>query len=354
MQLNRSRALSGVPGRAARLGCSTIIMLVMTVMSTAMASAQSALNSEWETLRPEGEEFTILMPKNPTIEISKVQYHKMELNSRLYLSSTQAGPVLAVVSLSGIKSNPALYSDLERFNSYVDAFKNWFPSKARGKDAVAKLSLVGNTTFHGHPGREYKLTIGELSGVAQTYSTRRRFYAVVVLNTKKDDSLKDRFLGSFVLPDRTTDTRPTIAALPIENPTEALPASASKPPRPGGEPLKNEGESDSANALPRPPETADSKPQSPAKRAPISGGILNGKAIYLPQPDYPPGNSSGVVMIQVLVDEQGNVVEARAVSGPQPLQAAAVTAAHLAKFSATTLMGEPVKVSGILSYSFTR
>jgi hypothetical protein len=337
MRLNRSRTLP-------------IMMLFMT----ATASAQSALNSEWETLRPEGEEFTILMPKNPTIELSKVQYHKMELNSRLYLSSTQTGPVLAVVSLSGIKSNPALYSDLERFNSYVDAFKNWFPSKARGKDAVAKLSLMGNTTFHGHPGREYQLTIGELSGVAQTYSTRKRFYAVVVLNTRKDDSLKDRFLSSFVLPDRMPDTRATVAAQPSENPSEALPANGPKPPRPGGEPLKNEGEADGVNALPRPPENDNSKPQSPAKRAPISGGILNGKAIYLPPPDYPPGNASGVVMVQVLVDEQGNVVEARAVSGPQPLQAAAVSAAHLAKFSPTALMGEPVKVSGILSYSFTR
>ena len=341
MRLNRSRALP-------------IMMLFITATSAVVASAQSTLNSEWEILRPDGEEFTILMPKNPTIEQSKVQYHKMELNSRLYLSSTQAGPVLAVVSLSGIKSNPALYSDLERFNSYVDAFKNWFPSKARGKDAVAKLSLLGNTTFHGHPGREYQLTIGELSGVAQTYSTRKRFYAVVVLNTKKDDSLKERFLSSFVLPDRMPDTRATVAAQPSENPSEALPANGPKPPRSGGEPLKNEGETDLNNTAPRPPETADSKPQPSTKRAPISGGILNGKAIYLPQPDFPSGNASGVVMVQVLVDEQGNVVEARAVSGPQPLQAAAVSAAHLAKFSPTTLMGEPVKVSGILSYSFTR
>ena len=341
MQLNRSRALR-------------VVMLFMTAMSAVVASAQSALNSEWETLRPEGEEFTILMPKNPTIEVSKFPYHKMELNSRLYLFSTQAGPVLAVVSLSGIKSNPALYSDLERFNSYVDAFKNWFPSKARGKDATAKLLLLGNTTFHGHPGREYQLTIGELSGVAKTYSTRKRFYAVVVLNTKKDESLKDRFLSSFVLPDRMPDTRATVAAQPSENPSEALPPNTPKPPRPAGEPLKNEGETDGTNALPRPPETPDSKTQPPVKKAPISGGILNGKAIYLPQPDYPPGNSSGVVMVQVLVDEQGNVVEAHAVSGPQPLQAPAVNAAHLAKFSPTTLMGEPVKVSGILSYSFAR
>jgi protein TonB len=191
--------------------------------------------------------------------------------------------------------------------------------------------------------------------VAQFYSTRKRFYAVVVLNTRKDDSLKDRFLSSFVLPDRSSDTPAAVAAQPNENPSEALPATGPpRPARPNGEPLKNEGETDGVNTQPKPPETADSKPQPISKRAPISGGMLNGKAIYLPLPDYPPGNASGVVMVQVVIDEQGSVVEARAVSGPQPLQAGAVNAARLARFSPTTLMGEPVKVSGILSYTFTR
>ena len=81
--------------------------------------------------------------------------------------------------------------------------------------------------------------------------------------------------------------------------------------------------------------------------------MLNGKAIYLPLPERPPGDASGVVTVQVLIDEQGGVVEARAVSGPQPLHALAVNAARLARFSPTTLMGEPVKVTGILSYNFT-
>jgi hypothetical protein len=36
------------------------------------------------------------------------------------------------------------------------------------------------------------------------------------------------------------------------------------------------------------------------------------------------------------------------------LQAAAVAAARLARFSPTLLMGEPVRVIGTLSYSFSR
>jgi TonB family protein len=95
----------------------------------------------------------------------------------------------------------------------------------------------------------------------------------------------------------------------------------------------------------------------PGQRAPISGGVLNGKATSLPQPAYPEiaraAHASGEVIVQVTVDETGNVVAARAVSGHQLLLAAAVTAARQARFTPTRLNGEPVKVMGVLIYNFT-
>jgi len=56
----------------------------------------------------------------------------------------------------------------------------------------------------------------------------------------------------------------------------------------------------------------------------------------------------------VIVDEQGNVISARAISGHPLLQAAAVAAARQAKFQPTFLMGEPVKVNGVITYNFVR
>jgi protein TonB len=82
--------------------------------------------------------------------------------------------------------------------------------------------------------------------------------------------------------------------------------------------------------------------------------MLNGKAIYLPVPEVPAGEASGVVLVAILIDEAGSVIEARAVSGPANLHAAAVNAARLARFTPTLLMGEPVRVSGTLSYNFVR
>jgi len=102
---------------------------------------------------------------------------------------------------------------------------------------------------------------------------------------------------------------------------------------------------------PPPPEA---KPTPP--RAPISGGVLNGKAINLPKPPYPAiaraAHASGTVVVQVLIDENGNVVSAHAVSGHPLLQGAAVAAARSAKFSPTKLSGQPVKVTGVIQYNF--
>jgi TonB family protein len=88
----------------------------------------------------------------------------------------------------------------------------------------------------------------------------------------------------------------------------------------------------------------------------VSGGVLNGKAISLPKPAYPRAakavNASGTVVVQVLIDEDGKVLTANAVSGHPLLRAAAVAAARGAKFSPTRLGGNPVKVSGVITYNF--
>jgi Gram-negative bacterial TonB protein C-terminal len=347
--------------RRLHLGLATLLLTTLALSALAQKSAEAW--AEWETLSPENEEFTVLMPKNPTTESTTFPYHKMELNARLYLKTSSAGPVLAITSLSGIKSDPAQYTEFARFNSYIDAFKTFFPTKVRSKETLTKLTLVSSRPFHGYTGRSYKMTLGDLTGSVHAFVTRKRFYAVVSLNTKKDETLEEKFLSSFVLPDRQPDTPKTNAAANGDQNVNAQGQEANNqiknnPVQPEGEvplpetPNNNNTEATPANAAPAntPPNAA----QPNQKRGPISGGMLNGKAIYLPVPEVPPGEATGVVLIAIVIDEQGSVVEARAVSGPQHLHAAAVSAARLARFSPTLLMGEPVRVSGTLSYNFVR
>ncbi len=87
-----------------------------------------------------------------------------------------------------------------------------------------------------------------------------------------------------------------------------------------------------------------------------NGPVLNGKAISLPQPEYPPiarqAHASGIVVVQVIINENGDVTQAHAVSGHPLLQAVSVAAAKEAKFSPTKVCDEAVQVTGVISYSF--
>lgn len=310
--------------------------------------------TDWETLRPEGEEFSVLMPRGSTATSGKEPYHKMELNTRMYISGGATGPVFAVVSLSGIKSNPALYSEMQRINSYVDAFKTLFPPKVR-KDAIVKLAMVGNKTLQGNAGREYRMSIGDLNGTAHVFATRKRFYSIVYLNTKKAEAQQEQFLSSFSLPERSADVATATAAPPsaetttINAPEATLSNKAADAAGAGAEEVKP---TDDKN------KQAEPRPAAQEKHSPVSAGVLNGKALSLPRPDYPAdarnAGVDGVVVIQVTVDEMGNVTEARAVSGPKILQEPSVNAAFQAKFSPTLVEGAPVKVTGVIVYNFGR
>jgi protein TonB len=88
----------------------------------------------------------------------------------------------------------------------------------------------------------------------------------------------------------------------------------------------------------------------------ISGGVLNGKARSLPKPGYPRAaravRASGAVAIHVLIDTDGHVYSAEPVSGHPLLRADTRMAACSASFGPTLLRGQPVKVSGIITYNF--
>jgi TonB family protein len=90
----------------------------------------------------------------------------------------------------------------------------------------------------------------------------------------------------------------------------------------------------------------------------VSMGVITGKATSLPKPAYSAAakavGAAGAVNVQVLIDEQGNVISAKAVTGHFLLRANAESAAKNAKFSPTLLSKVPVKVSGVIVYNFVK
>lgn len=94
-------------------------------------------------------------------------------------------------------------------------------------------------------------------------------------------------------------------------------------------------------------------PQGPVR---VASSVLVGKALAKPAPPYPPIakqiKQQGTVAVQIVVDEQGRVVSAKAAAGPPLLLLAAERAAYQARFTPTVLNGQPVKITGVITYNF--
>jgi len=109
-------------------------------------------------------------------------------------------------------------------------------------------------------------------------------------------------------------------------------------------------------APPLPPVITKKAEPETVKPKPISKGVVNGLATYKPEPPYPivarQARISGLVKIQILIDEQGRVISAQALSGHALLRTAALTAARRARFTPTKLSDIPVQVQGVITYNF--
>ncbi|MCA1613531.1 MAG: energy transducer TonB [Acidobacteria bacterium] len=91
-------------------------------------------------------------------------------------------------------------------------------------------------------------------------------------------------------------------------------------------------------------------------RAPVGGGILNSRAKNGPPPVYPAvakaAKVEGRVVVEVVVNETGQVESAQAVDGHPLLRQASVDAARQWEFAPTRLQGKPVKVTGKITFNF--
>ena len=146
--------------------------------------------------------------------------------------------------------------------------------------------------------------------------------------------------------DKSFSAKSSPASTPNPEPNESPLEMVSPPPPPPARNSNQKTPSDSA---------ASSAPSSNA--APISGGVLNSKAIALPKPAYPPvakaAKASGMVAVIVTVDENGKVISANAASGHPLLRPAAESAARNARFNPAIVDGRRVKVTGTITYQFS-
>jgi TonB family protein len=108
---------------------------------------------------------------------------------------------------------------------------------------------------------------------------------------------------------------------------------------------------------PPPPPPKEGERWVPTEPIRKSGGVLQESALEKVRPDYPEeakeARVAGSVVVELTIDEAGEVIKTRVVSGHALLRDAAEEAARQWKFKPTTLSGIPVKVIGNITFNFT-
>lgn len=138
-------------------------------------------------------------------------------------------------------------------------------------------------------------------------------------------------------------TPPPPAEPPVPTPAEhveaAAPAAAPAPPTPAAPATPA--------AAPEPARDKQTQNKSTTKK---------GALIEAPPPVYPDEvkkqQIQGRVFVTITIDGDGNVIYAKARKGPEALYPVSEAAALKARFEPTLVDGNPVKVSGVLTYNF--
>lgn len=313
---------------------------LLICLAAAAAAAQQYTHA-WQRVAPEGEEFAVHFPE-PNFRIRReLPFGGGVMLKPASFEVTYRGALLSVLSF--VKSEPGSPKSLDEF---VEGFRHALVEGTAGKRAV--MEFEQGVKLDGRDGRRFRLTVGDDTGSALAFATEKHFYVVLAYGGEAGTNIVRHFQNSFSLDPSAADR------LPLSEQAEVL-RTPVKPPEPlwpvaGGKTFILGTSSD------KPQEPARPSAMQPGEKKVVSGGVLNGKVLAKPSPIYPPiakaARAQGTVIVQVLVDEEGYVISATGVSGHPLLQHASVLAARQARFTPTRLEGEPVKVSGVITYNF--
>jgi len=276
--------------------------------STLPSGAAQSSASEWkEYVSGEGK-FTVLLPGIPTTGYKPIGTYSPV--SVTYVTNLQLPPVAFLIEYFDLPAPPSASSNVK---TLLDETRDRVV-----KSYSMKSVNENDSTFMNYPERQLKgkLPNGEVF-LSRMLLVKQRVYqiAIVVPSDQTILSYITRYFDSF-RPTPLTDDE-------IKN-------------------LKSFSQSENEKTVPR--------------RIRFSEEVLQAIAIKKVQPAYPiepkAAGISGEVKIEVLISEEGKVIEAKVVSGPEQLHGAAIQAAKQWEFKPRKISSRGVKVIGVLTFKF--
>lgn len=298
---------------------------------------------EWTEFAPAAGGFSILFPGTPqssaqTLRLS--ERHSAELHIHSLTNATLECSVIYA-------DYPIPVGDPAVARAVLDS-----GAKGAVESVNAELLSLTEITHEGYPGRvlRERMPDGKILRAKMVLVGQRLFQ--VAFTTPREDGVPAevvrhyeesaaKFIDSFKLV-----RAPAAGPSGPVGPAQGQPAEAAGP-----------GEVDLYLAAHRGEVFGRDSAAQPDASARPAATVINGKAISKPAPPYPAlakaARADGVVVVRVVVDEEGRVVAAQAESGHPLLRAVCVQTARQARFTPTLIEGRPVKIHGLISYNFT-
>jgi hypothetical protein len=150
-------------------------------------------------LAPANEEFTVWMPDSPQLvgaEQLIVDQRPLTMN---YYGLIQGGTEYAVLSVSGLEDKRGDLAHMLMLNLYSKLIPNSSLDESEKSEVAIKANYQRDISLNGYLGREFTIQAHNRTGLWRFYSVGRKFYAVAVSTTRRDNILINRFLDSFML-----------------------------------------------------------------------------------------------------------------------------------------------------------
>ena len=169
------------------------ICLLSSIASQPIAQYQ---NPEWIEVSPAGESFHVSMPNQPKVEAENVG----AVSGHRYVALTGVA-TYTIWSITNANYRADQDTDL-----YLDATAEllWERLLKSARDQLddkarrfARMTYVRELPPEGLPGREYTLTVGDVTGTAEFFVAREHIYVMLVMGKPGGDWPREKFFASF-------------------------------------------------------------------------------------------------------------------------------------------------------------
>ena len=337
-------------------------MIFASLCCVAAASAQSSTDT-WVKVAPEGEEFSVLLPRTPAVKEERKSLAGWRVSGRRY--RVQEGGTLYTVwsfkpelAPADAQQDKSVYLDLcaelawdvlVRPEIEADRHRGGYFMRGDAYGMAYQRELPSPT----HPGRNYLLAIGKLRGATQIYLGEARIYLVAALDEPGKTAKPETFMRSFSVGGKSLANREEEAA---EAAARANAEGGVGPARAGADDSsRNSGAGDKVAGGSGTP--ASSPPvdynRTFTRREVTKGASIRAK----PEPSYTEAarkfTVTGAVRLRLILYASGEVRGITPLTRlPHGLTQKAIEAARGIKFDPAIKDGRPVSQYVTIEYNF--